>query len=126
VILATTTASSSSGSSLYTIGLFVLIGAVFYFLVLRPQNKRRREQANMQSHLGPGDEIQTVGGLFGTITEVDGDVVTIEAAPGVELRYAAGAVARVVNRAAHDEPDEHESGDDHDDNADAAKTIEQA
>jgi preprotein translocase subunit YajC len=125
VILADTPASSG-GSSLYTIGLFVLIGAVFYFLVLRPQNRRRREQASMQSNLGVGDEIQTVGGLFGTVTEVDGDVVTIEAAPGVELRYAAGAIARVVTRAASDEQDEHESEDDHDGNADAAKTIEQA
>jgi preprotein translocase subunit YajC len=124
VFLAATTASS--GSSLYTIGLFVLIGAVFYFLVLRPQNKRRRQQASMQSNLGPGDEIQTVGGLFGTVTEIDGDVVTIEAAPGVELRYAVGAIARVVSRAATDEHDEHESVDDHDGNADAAKTIEQA
>jgi preprotein translocase subunit YajC len=123
VFLADTPASSSGTSSLYTIGMFVLLGAVFYFLVLRPQNKRRREQASMQSSIAVGDEIQTVGGLFGTVTEVDGDVVTIEAAPGVELRYAAGAVARVVTKAGH-EDDEHESLDDH--NADAAKTIEQA
>ena len=122
MFLADTPASSSGTSSLYTIGMFVLIGAVFYFLILRPQNKRRRDQASMQSKLGVGDEVQTVGGLFGTVTEVDGDVVTIEAAPGVELRYAAGAIARVVTQVYTDEHDEPET----DHNSDAAKTIEQA
>ena len=124
MFLADNPPASSGTSSLYTIGMFVLIGAVFYFLILRPQNKRRRDQAAMQSKLGVGDEVQTVGGLFGTVVEVDGDVVTIEAAPGVELRYAAGAVARVVTKASTDEDEEDES--EPADNSDAAKTIEQA
>ena len=70
-----------------------------YFLLIRPQNKRRREAQEMQSQLGPGDEVQTVGGLFGTVTAIDDDSVTIEAAPGVQLRFARGAIARVVTRA---------------------------
>lgn len=121
MFLADNAAASSSGSSIYTILMFVLLGAVFYFLILRPQNRRRREQAAMQSKVGPGDEIQTVGGLFGTVTSVDGDVVTIEAAPGVELRYATGAIARVVTKVAADS-DDQPAGDT---SSDAAKTIEQ-
>jgi preprotein translocase subunit YajC len=114
-------AADSSGSSLYSLGLFVLLGLAIYFLMLRPQNKRRRDAMNMQATLGPGDEIQTVGGLFGTVVEVDGDAVTIEAAPGVELRFVRGAIARVVTKV-HEEADEPADTD----NSDAAKTIEQA
>jgi preprotein translocase subunit YajC len=113
--------TSSGGSSLFTLLTFVLLGLAFYFLLLRPQNKRRREAAAMQSRLGPGDEVQTVGGLFGTVTQVGGDAVTIEAAPGVELRFAVGAIARVVTKVATDEP-----AAEADDTSDAAKTIEQA
>jgi preprotein translocase subunit YajC len=113
--------SSASSSSLYSIGLFVLLGLAIYFLMIRPQNKRRRDAMSMQSTLGPGDEIQTVGGLFGTVVEVDGDVVTVEASPGVELRFVRGAIARVVTKVHEDETDSSDA-----DNSDAAKTIEQA
>jgi preprotein translocase subunit YajC len=111
-------ADSSQSSGLLTILPFVLIIGAMYFLILRPQNKRRREAQEMQSKLGPGDDVQTVGGLFGTVTEVDTESVTIEAAPGVELRFARGAVARVVARAAT-------ADDTSDDDTDASRTIEQ-
>jgi preprotein translocase subunit YajC len=107
--------------------MFVLLGGVFYFLILRPQNKKRREQAEMQANIGPGDEVQTVGGLFGTVVEVDGDVVTLEAAPGVELRYAAGAIARVVTKVAAEDDEDEEIDDEAEDiDAEAAHTIEKA
>ncbi len=118
-------ADTASGNSLYTLLIFVLLGLAFYFLLLRPQNRRRRETAAMQSHLGVGDEIQTVGGLFGTVTEVDSTAVTIEAAPGVELRFAVGAIARVVTKADSDDDEDQDEHDDAPDNSDAAKTIEQ-
>jgi preprotein translocase subunit YajC len=109
--------------------MFVALGLVFYFLLIRPQNKRRRETAAMQSKLGIGDEVQTVGGLFGTVTDVDNEAVTVEAAPGIELRFAVGAIARVITRAeTEEEADEAEDADedaeDSPDNADARKTIE--
>ncbi len=120
-------ATSTGGSSLYSLALFVVLGLAIYFLMLRPQNKRRREAASMQSNLGPGDEVQTVGGLFGTVVEVDGDVVTIEPSPGVELRFVRGAIARIVTRAESESVDEDVDDDlADDDNLDAKKTIEQA
>jgi preprotein translocase subunit YajC len=119
---------AAGGSSIYTILMFVALGLVFYFLLIRPQSKRRRETAAMQSKLGIGDEVQTVGGLFGTVTDVDNEAVTVEAAPGVELRFAVGAIARVITRAETEETEEAEEADDEDedspDNADARKTIE--
>src|SRR4051794_7043835 len=62
VFLAADPAPTSGGSSFMTIGFFVLIVGAMYFLMIRPQNKRRREAQEMQSKLGPGDEVQTVGG----------------------------------------------------------------
>ncbi|MFG1608963.1 preprotein translocase subunit YajC [Actinoplanes sp. NPDC049265] len=76
--------------------LIVLLFAVMYFMMIRPQQKRRREAQAMQSTLGPGDEIVTIGGLHATVVSVDDDVVTVEIAPGVNARFARPAIARVV------------------------------
>jgi preprotein translocase subunit YajC len=73
----------------------LLIGVVFYFLLIRPQNQRRRAQMEMQSSIEVGDDIVTTAGIYGTITEIDDDygIVTVEVAPGVEIRLARAAVA---------------------------------
>jgi len=85
--------------------LIVLLFGVMYFMMIRPQQKRRREAQAMQSALGPGDEIVTIGGLHGTVVAVDDDVVTLEIAPGVTARYSRPAIARVTSqRDAVDEP----------------------
>lgn len=76
--------------------LIVLLFGVMYFMMIRPQQKRRREAQEMQSSLGPGDQIVTIGGLHATVVEVDDDVVTVEIAPGVNARFARPAIARVV------------------------------
>lgn len=84
--------------------MIVLLFGVMYFMMIRPQQKRRREAERMQSAIGPGDEIVTIGGLYGTVTSVDDETVTLEVAPGVHTRYARPAVARVVNPAPKAEP----------------------
>lgn len=112
--------NTSSGSSLLSFLPIILIVAAMYFLLIRPQNKRRKDAAAMQSHLSPGDEIQTVGGLFATVVDIDDDAVTVEAAPGVQLRFARSAVGRVLNAQPTDTVDD----DDADGQTDAAKTIE--
>ncbi|GGQ53925.1 preprotein translocase subunit YajC [Couchioplanes azureus] len=76
--------------------LIVLLFGVMYFMMIRPQQKRRREAQAMQAALGPGDEIVTIGGLHATVVAVDDEVVTVEIAPGVNARYARPAIARVV------------------------------
>jgi preprotein translocase subunit YajC len=114
----------SGGSNFLSYLPIILIFVAVYFLLIRPQSKRRRESQQMQSQLGPGDEVQTVGGLFGTVISIDDDAVTIEAAPGVNMRYARGAIARVVKRNSDTDTDTDTDSDDVA-NSDAKKTIEQ-
>ena len=67
-----------------------------YFLMIRPQQKRRREAMAMQNSLGPGDRIVTIGGLHGTVVSMADDLVTLEIAPGVHVQFARPAIARVL------------------------------
>jgi preprotein translocase subunit YajC len=94
-------AAQAQGAGSFTPLLFiVLLFGVMYFLMIRPQQKRRREAMQMQAALSPGDEIVTIGGLHATVVAVDDDVVTVEIAPGVNVRYSRPAIARVVQSGA--------------------------
>lgn len=109
---------ASGGGSILTFLPIILLFAAMYFLLIRPQSKRRREAQQMQSRLAPGDEVQTVGGLFGTVTSIDDEAVTIEAAPGVNLRYTRGAIVRVVTQiAAPDADSDVDESDESDESA---------
>ena len=90
--------SGGGGSTLSLLLMMALIFGAMYFLMIRPQQRRRREAESLQSGLGVGDEVVTIGGLYGTVASVDDETVTLEVAPGVETRYARGAISRVVNR----------------------------
>ena len=87
---------AGAGNSFTTILFLLLLFGVVYFLMIRPQQKRRREAQNMQSQLGPGDQIVTIGGLHGTIVSIDDDVATLEVAPGVRVKFARQAIARAL------------------------------
>jgi len=88
----------------------VAIIAVFYFLIIRPQRKRQKDQADLMSNLKPGTEILTIGGLYGTIVSMDDDRVRIVVADGSELVFAKNAIARIVKPKA----DEADADDDTD------------
>ena len=55
-----------------TIGMLVVMLAIFYFLLIRPENKKKKELAKMRSELTIGDEVTTIGGIIGTICAVKG------------------------------------------------------
>ncbi len=76
--------------------MIALLFGVMYFMMIRPQQKRRREAAQMQSEIGPGDQVVTIGGVYGTVTSVDDETMMLEVAPGVQIRFARPAIARVV------------------------------
>lgn len=90
-VLAATTQKTSPIATLLPI---VLIGAVFYFLLIRPQQRRAKAAREMTSSTEVGDEVVTIGGLFGVVREMDDDSVLLEVAPGTELRFLKSAIAR--------------------------------
>jgi preprotein translocase subunit YajC len=97
-------AQGGGGASFTPLLMIVLLFGVMYFMMIRPQQRRRREAEQMQKAIAPGDEIVTIGGLYGTVISIDDETVTLEVAPGVHTRYARPAVARVVNTAPKAEP----------------------
>lgn len=80
--------------------MFALLFGLMYLLFIRPQSKRRREAQEMQRQLGVGDQIITIGGLYGTVTDSDDESLTLEIAPGINARYARQSVARVITSVA--------------------------
>jgi len=91
-------AQAQGGGSFTPLLLIVLLFGVMYFMMIRPQQKRRREAQQMQSSLGAGDQVVTIGGLHATVLEVADDVVTVEIAPGVPARFARPAIAKVIKQ----------------------------
>lgn len=76
------------GSLLMIIGIFV----VFYFFMIRPQQKRQKEIQKMRDALGKGDTVITAGGIYGKIKEVSDKYFLVEVANGVTLRVDKGSV----------------------------------
>ncbi len=76
--------------------LLPLFFAVFYFLLIRPQQKRVKEHAELVRSLEPGDDVLTNGGLYGTITTIDGQIAELEIADGVVVRIQRAAVAELI------------------------------
>lgn len=89
--------SSSGGAAIVQLGIFLLIPIAMYFLLIRPQRRRQREQASMQSSIDVGDEIMTTSGLYGFITGFDGDIVWVEIDDNVQIRVARAAIQRKVD-----------------------------
>ena len=75
------------------LGGFVLI---FYFLLIRPQNKRRKEHQNLVAGLSKGDEVVTAGGLVGQVTKVEDDFVKVQVNEQNEVRIQKSAVGATL------------------------------
>ncbi len=110
--------------------LFVAMAAIFYFLILRPQQRAKRAKAELMSALTEGSEILTVGGIYGTVIELRDEDMDLEIAEGVVMRIDRRALATVIP-VATDEDDEDEDDDldddasveeDHDDDSDVDET----
>lgn len=96
-------AAAPSGplGSLGVLGNFlpiILIFVVFYFLLIRPQQKRQKEHGSMLDSLKTGDMILTNGGIYGTITSVvDTQTFIVEIASGIKVKVAKGGIATKVD-----------------------------
>ncbi len=76
--------------------MLVLMFAIFYFLLIRPQQKKAKQQKEMLANLRKGDNVLTSGGLYGKITGLTDAVVVVEIAPQVRVKVARGHVAAVT------------------------------
>jgi preprotein translocase subunit YajC len=86
--------TDSGGSAYSLLVFFVLMGGIFYLLLIRPQQRQRRAQRQLIETLDVGDRVITMSGIFGTVRAVDDESITLEVAPGVEIEFVKGAVAR--------------------------------
>jgi preprotein translocase subunit YajC len=82
-----------SSDTLTLVGFMVLMFVMFYFLIIRPQQKRAKAQQQMMSELKRGDRIITIGGIFGTIEALDEKSIVIKTESGALLRLVRGGVA---------------------------------
>ncbi len=76
------------------------IVGLMYFFLLRPQQKRMREQQALVSATEVGDEVMTSSGIYGIVTELEDDTFLIEIAEGIEMRMARGAIAKILTKGA--------------------------
>jgi preprotein translocase subunit YajC len=74
----------------------LLMLVAFYFLLIRPQNKRAKEQREMLSKVAVGDEVATTGGILGKVTEVGEQFLTLEIASGVNVKLQKFQVSQVL------------------------------
>jgi preprotein translocase subunit YajC len=97
--------------------LFVMLGALYAFMIVPQQRKMKAHQALLRS-LEEGDVVVTSSGIFGAIAEVEGDVIWLEVAPEVELKIMKSSVTEKVpdSDASDDDDDDIDASDDENDN----------
>jgi preprotein translocase subunit YajC len=89
-------APAGAGGGMGQIVILVVFVAIFYFMLIRPQQKRMKEQREMLAKLAVGDEVATGGGLIGRIAEVGETIITLEVATGVNVRVQRGQVTQLL------------------------------
>ena len=89
--------------------IMALMLGVMYVLMIRPQRQRQAQQQSMVDNAGVGDDVLTTGGIYGTITQVEGDDVVVEIAPQVTVHMTRRGIAAVLPP--EEEEDEHEEAD---------------
>ncbi len=115
--------SDNGGGGITSLLVLLLIPFAMYFFLIRPQRKRMKEQASLQSALGVGDEVITSSGLYGFITGEEDDLFWLEIDDDVQIRIARAAIQGRVTPSVDDDDDDNDdsskasasSGDDEDD-----------
>lgn len=86
--------STSQGSGMSVIIMMVVLFAIMYFFMIRPQNKKQKEIQKFRNALKVGDKVITIGGIYGTVKSIDEaeNTITLEVATGVKLVVAKEAI----------------------------------
>lgn len=93
---------SPEGSLVSTLLMFAMIIGIFYFMILRPQQKRQKERQKMLDAVKKGDRVVTAGGLHGTVAGLDEKTVLIQVADNVKLKFERTAITSVSGEGAGD------------------------
>ncbi len=89
-------AAPAAPSMMSTLLFPIILIAIMYFLMIRPQMKRQKEHRAMLEKLAKGDEVITNGGIAATVVNIGESFITVEVADGVQLRVQKGAIANVL------------------------------
>ncbi len=79
--------------------VFGLIFVIFYFMIIRPQQKRQKERQKMLDALEKGDKILTAGGIYGTVVGIEDKTVLVQIADNVKVKVERGSVGSVLKEA---------------------------
>ena len=92
--------SAGASGGLLNIGMIVVMFAVFYFLVMRPQSKRAKEHTSFLTNLKPNDRVVLRSGIFGKLISIDGESAKVEIADRVVIRVFKSQIAGAESQAA--------------------------
>jgi preprotein translocase subunit YajC len=93
----------------FTIIIWILVFfGIFYFLAIRPQRRQRQQHSEMISMLKKGDEVVTIGGMFGTVSAIGDDWVELEVAKRTRVRYLKRAISSITSIDEYDEEEEED------------------
>lgn len=92
-------AAGNQGSIWGLIWPFILMFAVFYFLLIRPQQKKQKQRTSMLNQIKKGDKVTTIGGLHGTIVEMSDDTVVLRVNDTTKMTFERSAINAVVTAA---------------------------
>ncbi|MFC3908735.1 preprotein translocase subunit YajC [Legionella dresdenensis] len=92
----TTAAPAAQADGTISLVMIVAIFVVFYFMLIRPQNKRAKEHKELMNNLKKGDEVLTAGGILAKIVNLDEQFIKVAVAEGVELSVQRSAVSAVL------------------------------
>jgi len=96
--------ANPTGQLLQMIGMFVILGVMFYFLLIRPQSKQRKEQETMIKNIKTGDKILMSNGIFGIVTNVKDKSLMVKIADNVKVEVAKSAIGTVLQKSTDNEP----------------------
>ncbi len=91
-------AAGGGQSAIMNLVPLIFMFGIFYFLLIRPQQKKAKEHRALLDALKKGDTVVTAGGIYGKVTALDENVVTMEVATGVNIKIKKGHISEVVKK----------------------------
>ena len=110
-LVAAVFAASKGSGSIQVVIMIAAFVAIFYFIAIRPQRKQRQKHFDLVSMLKKGDEVVTVGGMYGIVRKVGNEYVEIEVANRTRVKFLKRAIASIISEEEEEEPEEENADD---------------